>query len=518
MNLDKLSHKVITTAFITIENKFIKMKNHKYILTSLLTAVFFIAGCSKQLEEKAEGFISPDQFFATEAQCIQSVNGAYSGLPALFGNEDLWKSLEVGTDLMLSTAPTEIHQDYSFSAGNAGSVQGIWRKCYDAINNANLVINRVGQAPIGTAIKNRLIGEVKYLRALHYFMLTNTFGDVPLWTGELNLAEVSVLPRTPVSEVRNQIKADLLDASNLLPLSYPAADVGRATKGAALGLLAKVYLFDKDWANAQKYAQLVVDGNQYQLVPFANLFDVFNKFKNNKESIFEIQYKRDNATNVNVKIHYYHTWFLPLKDANGKTYAGVDFGNSVMRAFEVLYPSSVLVNMFETGDLRKNVTVATGYNTTTFNRFPKPGRPWFGAKFWDLESNDQSSGKDIYFMRYADVLLILAEAQNEQNNPQALTWINKIRLEHGGLSVPLSGLNQDAIRTVIMKERGVEFVGEFGRKWDLFRWKKIVDAVKSVSNDNPLGAANVREFHNLFPIPEAEIAKNANLKPQNTGY
>ncbi|MDQ8051558.1 MAG: RagB/SusD family nutrient uptake outer membrane protein [Pedobacter sp.] len=494
------------------------MKNFKSIIYCISLLALLPLGCSKMLDEQPESFLSPDSFFATEAQCIQAVNGAYSGLPTLFGQEDLWKSLEVGTDLMISTAPTEIHQDYSFSAGNAGSVQGIWRKCYDAINNANLCVTKIEKAPIGTAIKNRLVGEAKYLRAMHYFFLTNTFGDVPMWTGEFDFTKISTLPRSSVAAVRAQMKADLLDASNVLPPSYGAADVGRATKGAALGLLAKVYLFDKDWANAQKYAQMVVDGNQYQLVAFANLFDVFNKFKNNKESIFEIQYSRNNATNVNTKIHYYHTWFLPLKDANGTTYAGVNFGNTVMRAFEVLYPSAPLVNMFEAGDLRKNVTLATGYNTTTFNRFPKPGRPWFGAKFWDLESNDQSSGKDIYFMRYADVLLILAEALNEQNNPTALTWINKVRLEHGGLTTPLSGLDQNGIRDVIMRERAIEFVGEFGRKWDLFRWRKIVDAVKSVAADNPLGAANVRDFHNLFPIPQAEILKNPNLNPQNTGY
>lgn len=494
------------------------MKKNNLLIYGLLAVVLVLSACAKQLDEKPESFISPDQFFATEAQCIQSVNGAYSGLPVLFGQEDLWKSLEVGTDLMISTAPTEIHQDYSFSAGNPGSVQGIWRKCYEAINNANLVISRVARAPIGEPIKNRLVAEVKYLRALHYYMLSNTFGDVPLWTNELNLAEVSVLPRTSVAKVREQIKLDLLEASGSLPVSYPAADVGRATKGAALALLAKVYLFDRDWANAQRYAQMVVDGNQYQLVNFANLFDIFNRFKNNKESIFEIQYRRDNASNVNIKTNYYHTWFLPLKDSNGRTYGGVDFGNTVMRAFEVLYPSNVMVNMFEPGDRRKEVTLATGYNTTVFARLPKPGRPWFGAKFWDLESNDQASGKNIYFMRYADVLLILAEAMNEQNNPMALTHINKIRLDHGGLTTPVQGLDQNAIRTLIMNERAKEFVGEFGRKWDLFRWKKIVDAVKSVAADNPLGAANVTERNNLFPIPQAEILKNGNLNPQNLGY
>jgi hypothetical protein len=496
------------------------MKRHTYnfLIYSLLTLAIFPLGCSKMLEEKPESFLSPDSFFATEAQCIQAVNGAYLGLPGFIGWEHYWKTLEIGTDLMISTAPTEIHQDYSFSAGNVGSAGGIWSKCYEAINNANLCVEKIEKAPIGAAIKARLVGEAKYLRALHYYILTNTFGDVPLWTGAFDFTEVSNLPRSAVGVVRNQIKADLLDASNSLPLVFTGADVGRATKGAALGLLAKVYLFEKDWANAQKYAQLVVDGNQYQLVNFANLFDPLNKFKNNKESLFEIQFKRDNAANVNVKVNLYHTWFLPLKDANGVTYAGVNFGNTVMRAFEVLYPSSVLVNMFEAGDLRKNVTLATGYNTTTFNRFPKPGRPWFGAKFWDFESNDQASGKNMYFMRYADVLLILAEALNEQNNATALTWINKIRLEHGGLTTPLSGLDQEAIRNVIFRERAIEFVGEFGRKWDLFRWRKIVDAVKSVSNDNPLGANNVKDMHNLFPIPQAEIAKNANLLPNNPGY
>jgi hypothetical protein len=368
-------------------------------------------------------------------------------------------------------------------------------------------------------LKSRIIGEAKYLRALHYYILTNSFGAVPLWTDELEVGVVSQLPRTPVAEVRKQMVQDLLEAADNLPVSYSGTDLGRVTKGAALSLLAKVYLFEKDWANAQKYAQLVVDGGQYQLIDFANLFDINNKFQNNKESIFEIQFKRDNSTNTNIKVNYYYTWFFPQKDANNKTYAGVDFGTTVLRGYENFYPSAVYVAMFDNADKRKAVTLATSYGSQPFTRLIKPGRPWFGAKFWDMQANDRNSGKNIYFQRYADVLLILAEAMNEQQNTAgALTWINKVRLDHGGFTTPLAGLSQEEVRTVIMKERAIEFAGEFQRRWDLARWGMLVDAVKSVAADNPKGAANVKAEKALFPIPEAEIIKNPNLKPQNDGY
>lgn len=494
------------------------MKHNKSFYTIIIAAIV-LSGCGKDLNEAPKSSISPDQFFKTDAQCIQAVNGVYSGLPELFGQEDLWKSIEEGTDLVMYLPTNDGNQEYTLTAAAPGNISAVWRKCYNAITNANLVISRVGRATITESLKNRIIGEALYLRALHYYILTNSFGAVPVWIDELDVNVVSMLPRTPAADVRKQIKDDLLQAADKLPPSYAASDVGRATKGAAQALLAKVCLLDKDWPNAEKYAQQVVDGKQYTLVPFADLFDINNRFKNNKESIFEIQFKRDNATNTNVKVNYYYTWFMPLKDANNKTYAGVDFGTTVLRGYDNFYPSEVFLNMFEAGDKRKDVTVATSYNGQPFTRFLKPGRPWFGAKFWDLQANDRNSGKDLYFQRYADVLLILAEALNEQGrSADALTWINKVRLEHGGLTTPLSGLSQDQVKQQLMKERAVEFAGEFHRKWDLGRWGKLVDAVKSVAVDNPKGAANIKPEYALFPIPDAEIIKNPNLKPQNEGY
>lgn len=494
------------------------MKHCKQFL-SIIIAGIILSGCNKKLVEEPRSFIAPDQFFQTDAQCIQAVNGVYSGLPDLFGQEDLWKSIEEGTDIVMYFPANDANQEYSLTAAAPGNIANVWKKCYNAITNANLVVSRVSNASITDATRDRIIGEALYLRALHYFILTNSFGAVPLWTDELDVDVVSALPRTAAADVSKQIEADLLQAADKLPLSYAASDVGRATKGAALALLAKTYLLDKDWANAEKYAQMVVDTKQYALVNFANLFDINNGFKNNKESIFEIQFKRDNATNTNVRVNYYYTWFMPLKDANNKTYAGVDFGSTVLRGYENFYPSAVFVNMFETGDKRKDVTLATSYNGQSFTRFLKPGRPWFGAKFWDLQANDRNSGKDIYFQRYADVLLILAEAQNEQNKTtDALTWINKVRNEHGGLTTPVSGVSQDSVTRLIRKERAIEFAGEFQRRWDLGRWGTLVDAVKSVAADNPKGATNIKPEFALFPVPDAEIIKDPNLDPQNLGY
>jgi starch-binding outer membrane protein, SusD/RagB family len=494
------------------------MKHSKPFL-SIIVTVLLLSGCDKKLIEEPRSTISPDQFYKTDAQCLQAVNGVYSGLPELFGQEDLWKSIEHGTDVVMYLPTNDGNQEYTLSAAAPGNIYNVWRKCYVAILNANLVISRVGNAAITESLKSRIIGEALYLRSLHYYILVNSFGAVPLWTNELNVDEVSVQERTPAAAVRKQMKDDLLQAADKLPLSYAASDVGRATKGAALALLAKVCLFDKDWANAEKYAQMVVDGKQYQLVNFADLFDINNRFKNNKESVFEIQFKRDNTTNTNIKVNYYYTWFMPFKDANNKTYAGVDFGTTVLRGYENFYPSAVFAGMFEPSDKRKDVTLATSYNGQPFTRFLKPGRPWFGAKFWDLQANDRNSGKNIYFQRYADVLLTLAEALNEQSKPgDALTWINKVRLDHGGLTTPVTGISQDSVKKLIMKERAIEFAGEFQRKWDLGRWGTLVDAVKSVAADNPKGATNIKADYALFPIPDAEIIKNPGLRPQNPGY
>lgn len=482
-----------------------------------LTGSILLQSCDSALNEDPKTFIAPDNFFANADQCTQAVNGVYTSLYSVYGATAFWSMTELGTDLSFSTdANNLVPNDFTFNSGNTGT-GSMWSTLYGAIKNGNMVIARVSKAPIDEKIKARLVGETKFLRALWYFTLTNTYGDVPLWTDELDVDAVGQLPRTPLADVRAQMIKDLTEAAEALPLTTSASDAGRATQGAALTLLAKVYLYNQDWANAQKTALRVVEGGKYSLLPsYADVFDIWNRYKNNAESIFAVQFLRVAATSNNVRTHQLVNYYMPTRDAGLSTYAGVDFGKYVIDGWHVYVPTSKFVDMFEPNDLRKDVVLGYGYNGQKFKTWPKENHPWYGPKFWDLEANAQASGKNLYVLRYADVLLILSEAYNELGNTAESTkWLNMVR-KRAGLK-ELAGLSKENLREALMKERAIELVGEYQRRPDLVRWGKLVEAVKSVANDNPTGAANVRPFHNYYPISADEIIKNPNLV-QTAGY
>lgn len=500
------------------------MKRNIFLIIPTLAICLLISlsySCNKILVEKPQSDISPDVFFKTPDQCRQATNGVYSHLPGIFNLTGLWGVTMAGTDLFMfhggSTSIRDI-QSYEFSSATEGNSYSVWKANYAAIKDANFAIARITQSPIQDSIKNQLLGECKFLRAVYYYMLSNIFGGVPLWTEELDVNKIASLPRATLEDVRSQMITDLKYAADNLPISYDAENTDRATKGAAWALLAKIYMLNKDWQNAYNTAKAVMDEHIYELLPsYEVLFDPYNKNKNNKESIFEIQYNRDASTNQNYQVNSFYTWFFPLGDASGGTYAGVDFGSTILQCYAEFYPSQHLVDLYQTDDKRREVALSWGYNGQSFTKFPVPGRPWFGPKFWDLTANRTSSAKDFYFLRYADVIMTAAEAANETGNTaQAILELNKIE-ERAGLPDLNGSMNQQQLRSFIMDERAREFVGEFQRKWDLDRWGKLSDALQSVAEENASGAQNVKPFHKLFPIPYDEIVKNPKLT-QNEGY
>lgn len=427
-----------------------------------------------------------------------------------------------GTDLFMNqggSATIEAIQDYNYSSATETNSHAVWRVCYAAIKDANFVIQRISESSIDEEAKNQLLGESKFLRAAYYYMLSNVFGDVPLWTQELNIEEVSQLPRSPISEVRAQMILDLEEAAASLPKSYDNANIGRVTKGAALTLLAKVYLFEKNWQKAYDSAAQVKDEGYILLPSYANLFDPSNKSKNNQESIFEIQYKRNAETNQNFIVNSFYSYFFPTGDATGGTYAGVNFGSTLLQSYPQFYPTDYLISLYQDTDERREVSLSWGYNGQKFNRGSKGDRPWFGPKFWDLTANRTASEKNFYFLRYADVIMILAEAANELGKTgDAITHLNMIKERaKADLISAGAGLTQAELRNEIMEERAREFVGEFHRKWDLSRWGNLVEAMGRIAEDNADGVKNVQAHHALFPIPYDEIVKNRNLT-QNPGY
>lgn len=494
----------------------------RLLIIPVICIAFLFVSCEKTLVEDPQSIIAPDAFFKTADQCTQATNGVYSHLPGIFNQTGFWSVTMAGTDLFMNqgaSATIEAIQDYNFSPATEANSHAVWRVCYAAIKDANFVISRISTSTIDEETKKRLLGENKFLRAMYYYLLTNVFGDVPLWTDELRIEEIAELPRSPLAEVRAQMILDLQEAAANLPANYDSKNIGRVTKGAALTLLAKIYLSEQDWQKAYETASQVKDG-QYVLLPrYADLFDPYNKSKNNKESIFEIQYKRSAETNQNFIVNSFYTYFFPTGDAAGGTYAGVNFGTVILQSYPQFYPTQYLIDLYDIQDERREVSLSWGYNGKAFNRGSKGNRPWFGPKFWDLTANRTASEKNFYFLRYADVIMILAEAANELGNVnEAVTYVNMIKgRAKSDLLEMDDNLDQVQMRKVIMDERAREFVGEFQRKWDLSRWNKLVDALQSVVQDNAEGARNVKNHHSLFPIPYDEIVKNRNLT-QNPGY
>ncbi|HSC37413.1 MAG TPA: RagB/SusD family nutrient uptake outer membrane protein, partial [Chitinophagaceae bacterium] len=322
-----------------------------------------------------------------------------------------------------------------------------------------------------------------------------------------SLSETTGLGRIAASDIRKKLIVSLLDAEAKLPAKYSSAnDLGRATKGAAQTLLVKLYLWEKQWDLAQKEAQAIVDGKVYTLMTnYADIFLEANEF--NTEMIFEVDF--ESVLNGND----HHTWYEPQKQVgiapfNGRSW----YGNYV--------PYTTFSNSFDNADKRKALIIATSYNGTAFKIDPVEKIPaWFGSKFWRLTyPSDTDGGMDAYVFRFADVLLMLAEAANENNDPtKALSAVNLLRPREG-LPNFTTNMTQQDMRDYIFAERARELVGEGHRRLDLIRWGKLVSAVKTAAaTEEPVVAANIQAYHVRYPIPAPEVQKDPALG-QNTGY
>jgi len=478
-----------------------------------ITMAFALAGaaCTKQLQEEPRSIISPNNFYTTDQEAILGVNGVYSWLGnASLLKGSLWRALDEGTDVNRSrNQPGDPVVMYSLTSFNPGYTTNIWTTLYKAIYNANLVIAKVSGAPgVSKATKDRVVGETEFLRSLYYYYLTGLYEDVVYYDeNNYTLDSTRNLGRTAGSDIRRKLVASLLDAEAKLPVKYSSAnDLGRATKGAAQTLLVKLYLWEKEWDLAQKEAQAIVDGKAYSLMTnYADVFLEANEF--NAEMIFEIDF--ESVLNGND----HHTWYQPQKQVGISPFSGRSwYGNYV--------PYTTFTNSFEAADKRKALIIATSYNGTAFKIDPVEKIPaWFGPKFWRLTyTSDTDGGMDVYLFRYADVLLMLAEAANENNDPaKALSAVNLLRPREG-LPLFTTNMTQDAMRDYIFAERARELVGEGHRRMDLIRWGKLVTAVKTAAaTEEPVVAANIQDFHARYPIPAVEIQKDSALG-QNPGY
>ncbi|RYY60914.1 MAG: RagB/SusD family nutrient uptake outer membrane protein [Chitinophagaceae bacterium] len=491
------------------------MKNTKLILAGLI-ATLALSSCKKFLEEDPKSQVTITNYYKTQADAISAVNSIYgylnsisTGSTAGVYHSSFWVAAGLASDEMennqLASPQFDQLSTFTYTSQNS-ALQEVWATNYKAITIANIAISRIPGISMDAALKSRLIGEAKFLRGLLYFNLVRMFGKIPLLTAEEN----PVLP--PVSDAADiyaQVITDLQEAAAALPLSYTAGNGGgRATQGAANSILAKVYLTMENWDMAASTAKKVIDSNQYELYPdFADVFKLANR--NGKEAIFSVGFGDANGAIIFWEAGQFQVRLLPaalsvegVKNAQG---------------WQV--PTQYLYNQYDQDDRRRAVTFITEIHdpagpVTTI-------RPYI-QKYWDrvAEPAGNETSADFPVIRYADVLLIYAEANNELNQPAiAHQYINMVRkrARFNGTTelstVPdYVGLSQDQFREAILKERYLEFVAEGHRWFDLARMGKLEQKV-------PLAKPGVTPTakHYLFPIPQREIDLNKNLV-QNTGY
>lgn len=508
------------------------MKSIKLII---LLSFFSIISCEDMLVETPKGFVTPAQYFNTEQETLSALYGVYDTYHSNRISGYYWATLgDLGTDVSLcrSLGGYNIFQHYLME-NEAGDLPDYWLAHYLSIGAANLVISRTMDADLSDEFKNQVIAEAKFLRAYMYWTMILLWGDVPMWLDELNMDEVETLSRTPIDVVKAQIVADLESAAAVLPSTRSGAEMGRITKWAATGLLARVQLFDNNWQEAKTKAKEVIDNSPHSLLTdYADVFDFTNHF--NDELVWVIP-KLSDVQGSNI-----HSFSSPRGRDEG---ANVDFSNGVpairfdgkevlttkelFQGWGILQTIQEHTESFEDGDLRQPIiswhTVERTDGSIDTLDGGTAGKGYYNLKYIAYDENANNGSRDFIVIRLAELYLIYAEAENELSGPTADAYgaINTIRSRAFGddLHDLPAGLSKEEFRTALINENRWELGGEGLRRWYLNHWgfDVLKAAVESVAGTNPDAAANLKPHHILFKIPSAEIEKNPNLI-QNPGY
>jgi len=488
-------------------------------------SAMFLASCNSFLTEKPKALLSPDTFFNSDAAADAAVIGMYQTLHSgnIYGlaQSSVYAVSENGADTMgpdRTFGGVEFLQNYVLNEGTT-NIRGIWLDLYNLIYNANLVLSKINDNKQMTKDGiDKSTGETLFLRSLAYFHLTNFWGDVPFYTDNLPLDQIQKLGRTDKGKIRTQIVQDLKKAYSLLPPSYSADQIGRATKWAAETLLTKTYLWMGNWQGARDSAVDIINNSPHQLLK--NYADVFSPDNTgNAELIFQVVWAKD------LLQQRFTDFFTPrIRDEpkNGSDrsalQADLDARNEGFTGYGLTIPLPDLVSKYPQNDLRRPSNVVTSYlgYDLKFQYMPK---------MWDLDQINSprgNHGNNFIVFRLADVYLMAAEAENELNGPgNAYQYINAVRARAYNPVQPLSGMSQAQFRQAIYDERKWELAGEGYRRIDLVRWGILLDVVKNAQYRVYDPAANITPKNVMLPIPATEIDLNPELlksDPTNNGY
>lgn len=483
--------------------------------------------CNYLMDIDSTDFYTEDTFWKTESHAIEAINGCYRAM----NESDLYNTeTPFMYEVMTSNAyhKDNFHNARDFARGTqTATTLGMnlvtWRGCYRGIGRCNAVIDKVPAIDMDESLKKRIVGESKFLRALFYQKMNVVFNGVPLVLTTPNPEDHGALPRSSYNEVKTQIVKDLDEAVSVLPVSYSASEDGRATKGAALTLKAKVLLQDHEYAGVISTLDQLFALNRYSLFPDYN--GIFRKInEGNSEIIFDVRYKQSQVTNSFDLFHAQYNTQAPVQELVD-AYQMTD-GKSIYES--PLYDEE---KMYENRDPRFVQTIlylgAPWRNrTATEVDLHQTGYAFIKYTEYNATTPGTIAVSDVNYvlLRYADVLLMYAEALNEQEGPVEKVYnaVNEVRRRPSVDMPPLeAGLTKEQMREAIRQERRIEFAGEGYYFYDIRRWKTIeTEMNKSVSTHNRTVIAT-RSFNPLrdyyWPVPYTQIDLNPALE-QNPNY
>ncbi|KAB7727037.1 RagB/SusD family nutrient uptake outer membrane protein [Rudanella paleaurantiibacter] len=512
----------------------------KSITKALLCGTVLLGpvGCSDFLDEQPPSNLQPDNFFTIPDHAEAGLAAVYADTRFFGGGAGIFSSNWQLLEAMTGTSTTETAQNsdlnnlYSLSHdGNTAHVVNYWNGLYRVIANANLVLDRVPAiTPMPDAQKAKILGEARFLRAWAYFTAVRLWGDIPLITKPQTATSEDFLPaRAPQENVYNLIVEDL-KAAEAAGLPWMDAS-GRVNLAAVKTQLAKVYLTMAGFplAKGATHYKLAAD-KALEVITYANanpgtinLFPTFEdvhreSLKNRTEHLFQLQY---NAVVAGNPMDNFYGNFKPI-NFNGPT----GTGSSI--------PTLSFYNSYETGDLRTKDQEGYFYTTYFTNgtgaRF-ELGRPYVFKHFNRTSNGTQgvagtrNNNLNVPQIRFAETLLIFAEAQNEVGGPTAATVeaLKRIR-DRAKLNTPALGtFTQNSFREAVWRERWYEFCYEQITWFDMVRLRKVFNETTK-GFDNFVGHVNLstnkalEQKHLLLPLPRPEMLNNPNLKTQNPGY
>ena len=432
--------------------------------------------------------VTIDKVYKTASDYNVAVIGCYAKLQSQVNFYT--ECCEYRSDNLSLGAPTAGTQDrydidHFTEKPSNGILSSYWANFNNNVYRCNLLLDQIDGANFAENLKKQYKGEAMFIRALNYFNMYRIWGGVPATKHVVSAAEALKVARYSDEQMFDLIAGDLKEIvdNNYLPETYSSADMGRATSGAAKALLGKVYLTFHKWTEAKDILSQLI--GKYQLVsPIAQVFDVDNK--NNNEIIFAVHFNKEIEGEG-------HSYWYNLTNASDDT-----------------NQTSSLLNTFPTGDARKDLI--------TYVQVEKTVR--LMNKFYDTKSPTfKTVGNDQILLRYADVLLMYAEALNEiqydaSEGSLALKYLNAVRQRAGISNLTAKQLpTQEKFRKGILVERQREFPYEGQRWFDLVR----MGFAKSVMAEN---GVEIKDYQLLFPIPQQEIEKvgDKSILWQNPGY